>query len=258
MSKHLAQSKFSRSSAPRLLGTAAVTTTVLLASLLASASPARAATPTVDLGSAASYSVLGASTVTNTGGTVLGGDLGLTPGSSITGFPPGEVRGQTHISDAPAQAAHNDLQRAYRDAASRPSTRVVAGDIGGQTLVAGVYNSGSSVHISGVLTLDGQNNSDAVFIFQMGSTLITSGSSVVKLINGAKASNVFWAVGSSSTLGANSAMVGTIMALASDTVGAGVSVLGRVMAITAAVTLDNATFTVPVMASSSAVATCRS
>jgi hypothetical protein len=197
----------------------------------------------VGLGAAESFSVLGASTVTNTGPTNLGGDLGVSPGTAITGFPPGVLGGSRHSADAEAGAAHAALQAAYNDAAGRTVTEVVAGDLVGRTLNAGVYSSASSLGLSGTLTLDGQGDPDAVFVFQMGSTLTTASASQVKLVNGAQASHVFWQVGSSATLGTGSSIAGTIMALASITVTTGVSIQGRALALNGAVTLDSNTIT---------------
>ncbi len=177
--------------------------------------------------------MLGASTVTNTGPTNLGGDLGVSPGTAITGFPPGTLAGTTHSADVQAGAAHTDLQAAYNDAAGRTPTEAVAGDLVGRTLNAGVYSSASSLALSGTLTLDGQGDPEAVFIFQMGSTLTTASASNIKLINGAQASHVFWQVGSSATLGTGSSIAGTIMALASITVTTGVTIEGRALALTA-------------------------
>ena len=197
----------------------------------------------VELGAAGSFSVLGASTVTNTGPTNLGGDLGVSPGTAITGFPPGTLQGTTHSADAQAGAAHTDLQAAYNDAAGRTPTETVAGDLVGRTLNAGVYNSASSLALSGTLTLDAQGDPEAVFIFQMGSTLTTASASHVTLINGAQPSHVFWQVGSSATLGTGSSITGTIMALASITVTTGVTIQGHALALNGAVTLDTNTIT---------------
>jgi hypothetical protein len=221
----------------------ALTCILLLAGLLSTPSPAHASAGTVGLGAAESFSVLGASTVTNTGPTNLGGDLGVSPGTAITGFPPGTLAGTTHSADVQSGAAHTDLQAAYNDAAGRTPTETVAGDLVGRTLNAGVYSSASSLALSGTLTLDGQGNPDAVFIFQMGSTLTTATASNVKLINGAQASHVFWQVGSSATLGTTSSIAGTIMALASITVTTGVNIEGRALALNGAVTLDTNTIT---------------
>jgi hypothetical protein len=222
---------------------AALTSTLLLAGLLSTPSPAHAAGATVGLGTAGSFSVLGASTVTNTGPTNLGGDLGVSPGTAITGFPPGTLAGTTHSADMQSGAAHSDLQGAYNDAAGRTPAEAVAGDLVGRTLNAGVYSSASSLGLSGTLTLDGQGDPEAVFIFQMGSTLTTASASHVKLINGARASHVFWQVGSSATLGTGSSIAGTIMALASITVTTGVAIEGRALALNGAVTLDSNTIT---------------
>jgi hypothetical protein len=198
----------------------------------------RAAQTPVDLGAADSFSVLAGTTVTNTGATVIGLDLGLSPGSAVTGFPPGTVSGTVHAADAAAAQAQADLTAAYDDAAARTPSTTVAGDIGGQTLTPGVYNSTSSLGITGTLTLDGQGDPNAVFIIQMGSTLTTASASTVNLINGAQACNVFWQVGSSATLGTNSTLRGDILALTSITVTTGVRIIGRALARNGAVTLD--------------------
>lgn len=222
---------------------AALTCTLLLSGLLSTPSPAHASDARVELGAAGSFSVLGASTVSNTGPTNLGGDLGVSPGTAITGFPPGTLEGTTHSADIQAGAAHADLQTAYNDATGRTPTEIVAGDLVGRTLNAGVYKSASSLALSGTLTLDGQGDPEAVFIFQMGSTLTTASASHLTLINGAQASHVFWQVGSSATLGTGSSIAGTIMALASITVTTGVTIEGRTLALNGAVTLDTNTIT---------------
>ncbi len=178
--------------------------------LAAGSRPAAAAEARVTLGTTASFGVLAGSTVTNTGATVINGDLGLYPGTSITGFPPGIVGGTTHQTDAEAQQAQSDLVIAYNDAASR-GPGAAAGELGGRTLVDGVYT-GTTLSLTGTLTLDAQGDPNAVFIFQSASTLITASNSTVALINGAQACNVFWQVGSSATLGTNTTFVGTILA----------------------------------------------
>jgi hypothetical protein len=194
----------------------------------------------VDVAAASSFEVLAGSTITNTGATSVAGDIGLSPGSSVTGFgPPATFSGVIHIDDFVAANAQAALTAAYTDAQSRPGGTTLAGDIGGSTLTPGVYNSASSVAITGTLVLDAQGNPDAVWIFQIGSTLTTAVSnSDILLINGAQAQNVFWAVGSSATLNGGTNFVGTVMAQASITVGAGVNVNGRLLASTGAVTLD--------------------
>jgi Ice-binding-like len=220
---------------------AAVVSTVLLVGVLAV--PAGAAEAPVGLGTAGSYSVLGGQTVTNTGPSKLSGDLGVSPGTAITGFPPGTVGGAKHAGDAQAAKAQSDLTIAYNDAAGRALTASVAGDLVGKTLTAGVYKSTGPLALSGTVTLNGQGNPDAVFIFQVASTLITASASHVKVINGAQACHVFWQVGSSATLGTTSSFKGTIMALTSIAVQTGALVQGRALARNGAVTLDNDTFT---------------
>jgi Protein of unknown function (DUF3494). len=206
------------------------------------ASSARAAAP-VPLRTADSFAVLAGSAVSNTGPTVVNGDLGLSPGTSVTGFPPGTVHGTQHVTDAVAAQAQTDLTTAYNDAAGRAPTGTVSGDLGGRRLTSGVYRSASSLGLTGALTLDAQGNPNAVFIFQAGSTLTTASASSVNLVNGAQACNVFWQVGSSATLGTASTFRGNILALTSITVTTGARVDGRVLARNAAVTLDTNTIT---------------
>jgi len=208
--------------------------------------PAWAAQPPVGLGTATPFAVLAGTTVTNTGPSVISGDLGVSPGSAVTGFPPGVViNGTQHSADAVALQAQTDLTTAYNDAAGRTPVTVVSTDLGGQTLAPGVYQAASSMGLTGTVTLDGQGDPNAVFIFQMGSTLTTASNSTVSLINGAQACNVFWQVGSSATLGTATTFVGSILALTSATVLTGTTVAGRVLARNGAVTLDTNTITTP-------------
>ena len=203
-------------------------------------------TVSVKIGSAAAYSVLAASTVTNTGATTLPRSLGLYPGTSVTGFPPGVVgsQGSTDIANAAAQQAQDDLTGGFNDAAGRALTGTVPADLAGQVLRSGVYaaDGKGALSLGGTLVLDANGNTDAVFIFQTDSTLTTASSSVVQLINGAQACRVHWVVGSSATLGTGSQFVGTILAQASITVTTGASVRGRALARTGAVTLDSNAF----------------
>jgi len=184
------------------------------------------------------FSVLAGSTVTNTGSTVVSGDVGVSPGTAITGFPPGLAGGAIHKADGAAAQAQAALTAGYVDAAGRSGGASVAGDLVGQTLTAGVYKSTSSLALSGDVTLDAQGNPDAVFIFQISSTLTTGSGSHVVLVNGAKACNVFWQVGSSATLGTNSVFKGNILALTSITITTGANLEGRALARNGAVTLD--------------------
>jgi len=213
----------------------------LLSSLLMASSALGAAAP-VGLGPAASFSVLGGSTVTNTGPTTMLGDLGLSPGSSVTGAP--HVLGQTHVDDAVAIGAKNALTTAYNDAASRPSSSSAGTDLAGQTFLPGVRTASSSLLLSsGSVTLDAQGDPNAVFIFQIATTLITGSNTTVQLINGAQACNVFWQIGSSATLGTGTRFVGTVMAAATITAKTAATIHGRLLARTGAVNLDTNTIT---------------
>lgn len=211
-----------------------------------------AVVPTVALATAGNYSVLGGSTVTNTGPSTLGASLGVSPGSSIKGFPPGKVLapGTTDKTNAAAAQAQSDLTAAYVNAAGRPITATTKADLGNLKLGAGVYAGPShgALSLTGPLTLDGAGDPNSVFIFQTNSKLVTASSSTVTLINGARACNVFWQVGSSATLGTGSVFTGNILALTSITVNNSVTVHGRALARNGAVTLINDTFTKPVCA----------
>jgi len=207
-------------------------------------STADAAGPTpVGLGTAADFAVLAGSTVTNTGPSTVNGNLGVSPGTAVNGFPPGTVNGTIHAADAVAAQAQSDLTTAYNDAAGRTGAVTVSGDLGGRTLTPGVYNSASSLGLTGTLTLDAQGDGAAVFIFQAGSTLTTASASRVSLIGGASPCNVFWQVGSSATLGTNSAFTGTVLALTSITMTTGATADGRTLARNGATTLDTNTIT---------------
>src|SRR5216684_810602 len=192
------------------------------------------------LGSVQSFAVLGASTVTNAGPTVITGDLGVSPGTAVTGFPPGTVTGGTiHAGDAAATAAQAAAHAAYANLVAQPCGTNLTGKTlgtspGAVTLSPGVYCFDSSAQLTGTLTLNGSG----VYVFKMGTTLTTASNSSVVLAKGATAGNVFWQVGSSATLGTNTVFVGSILANISDTVTTGASVTGRVLALTGAVTLS--------------------
>ncbi|KAK4984757.1 hypothetical protein LTR66_008380 [Elasticomyces elasticus] len=179
----------------------------------------------VNLGTAAPFGVLAASAITNTGLTVVGGQLGIYPNgvTSITGFPPG-ISGTVHGADAVAKQAQADATTAYNAAMTLASTKALTGqDLGGMVLPPGVYTFSSSAGLTGILTLDAQGNPNAQWVFQIGSTITTASASSVVLINGANACNIFWQVGSSATLGTGTMFAGNIIALASITVTTGSS-----------------------------------
>lgn len=203
----------------------------------------------VDLGTAAQFSVLGGSTVTNTGPSLLNGDLGVSPGTSITGFPPGVTNGATHPNDAVAAQAESDTGIAYNALAGRASDSNLTGqDLAGLTLAPGVRTFDSSAGLNGTLTLDALGNPDAEFVFQIGSTLTTGSASKVLLVNGAQACHAFWQVGSSATLGTASDFTGSVVADQSISANTGASVQGRLLARNGAVTLDTNTISAPTCA----------
>ncbi len=194
------------------------------------------------LGSAEQFAVLGGSTVTNTGPTVITGSLGVWPGTALTGFPPGIVLdGSIHLGDAVAQQAQSDVTTAYNSLASMAPTADMTGtDLGGLTLIPGVYFFASSAFLTGTLTLDAQGDPDALFVFQMGSTLTTAPNSTVLTINSADACDVYWQVGSSATLDVDTAFQGNILALTSITLNTRATLIeGRALARNGAVTMDS-------------------
>jgi hypothetical protein len=197
----------------------------------------------INLGTAASFDVLGASTVTNTGNTVINGDLSVYPGLAITGFPPGIVNGATHAGDAVAQGAQADALTAYNVLAGlTPSANLTGMDLGGLTLLPGTYKFNSSALLTGMLTLNFEGLNNQNIVFQIGSTITTASASSVLVINPGHNDNVYWQVGSSATLGTTTSFYGTIIALTSDTLNTGATDnCGRVIALNAAVTLDDNT-----------------
>jgi LPXTG-motif cell wall-anchored protein len=207
-----------------------------------------AAQPTVNLGSTSNFAVLAGSGITNTGPTTVsgsaGGDLGSDPTPAFTGDTLVTTSGTKYTApSAVVTAAKTALVTAYDDAAGRTPATTVTADLGGQTLVGGVYNAAAAMALTGTLILDGQNDPDSVWVFQAGSTLTTAGSSVVQLINGAQPCHVFWQVGSSATFGTSSDFTGHVLALTSITATTGATFKGQLLARNGAVTLDTNTIT---------------
>lgn len=205
----------------------------------------------VNLGSASTFVVLAGSAISNTGATILNGDLGVSPSATVNGFPPGVVNGTMNAADAGAAQAKLDLTAAFLDAQGRSvGTQTLPGNLGGLTFAPGLYTNSTSVLISGSgpgndVTLDAQGDANAIFVFQMGSTLTTGPASQVILSGGAKAANVYWQVGTSATLDTTSVFKGTILAQTSITLKTGATLDGRALAQNGAVTLDSNTVTTP-------------
>ena len=200
------------------------------------------------LGSASTFAVLGGSTVTNTGGTTtIVGDVGLSPGSAVTGLPAGQpTGGSIHIADAAAVNAQSNLTTAYNDLAGRPcGTNMTSLDLGGRTLAAGVYCFTSTAGLTGALTFDGGGDPNALFIIQVATALTTASGSAVTLINGAQAGNVYWQVGSSATLGTGSSFKGNIVALASVTLATNATLVGRALARNGGVSMSSNAISLP-------------
>ncbi|HET6570999.1 MAG TPA: ice-binding family protein [Solirubrobacterales bacterium] len=223
---------------------------VLLAAALAFAAlPAFAEAAPVDLATASPFVVLGGSTVTNTGPSVLNGDLGVSPGTSLPGFgSPAVVNGAVHNNDAVAAQAQSDVTTAYNVAAGTPvlpANDLSGTDLGGLVLAPGAYRYTSSAQLTGALTLDANGDPNAQFVFEIASTLTTASASSVVLVNGASPCNVYWQVGSSATLGSTTAFAGNLIALTDVSLNDGAAVLGRVFARNGQVSLIDNVLTRP-------------
>jgi hypothetical protein len=207
---------------------------------------AAAETNKVDMASGSGFAVLAGAGITIAGpvnSTVITGDIGTFPTTTISGFENVVLNGTNYAGNVNTQNAKDDLTLAYNDAVGRSATQTYGAifDLGGLTLTSGIYNDPSSFVITGILTLDAANDPDAVWIFQAGSTLTTAGSSQILLINGAQAANIFWQVGSTATLGTYSDFAGSILAMSTITLTTGATVDGRVLSRNGSVILDNNT-----------------
>jgi hypothetical protein len=193
------------------------------------------------LGTAAGFGVLAGSTATNTGSTTIGGDLGVSPGTAVTGFPPGTVSGTIYTgTNGVAVNGQSDLTTAYTTLAGLPFNENLTGqDLGGLTLLPGVYHFDSSAQLTGTLTLNAEGSDNALWVFEIGSTLTTASSSVVQVINGGPDDGLFWQVGKSATLGTSTTFEGNILALTSITLDTNATIpCGRALAENGAVTMD--------------------
>jgi hypothetical protein len=220
--------------------TTTTTTTAGLTTTTTTADPTLCAT----FGRAAKFAVLGHTTVDNSRSTVIRGDLGLSPGTSVTGFPPGIVLGTQYITDTAAANAKTDAQAAFTALNALTSTGSLAADIGGTTITPGVYKANPTLAITGTVTLDGGGNPNAVFIFQIDSTFTPAVGAIVGLTNGAQPGNVYWVVGSSATLNTTSSIAGNIIAQTFVTMDTSAKLTGRAFALTGAVTMDENNVTV--------------
>jgi hypothetical protein len=214
---------------------------VIAAGCAFAAAPAVAAAAPINLATASPFVVLGGQAVTNVGPSVLNGALGVSPGTALSGFNAATVNGATHDNDAVAGQAQSDLTAAYVVAASEPVTTNLTGtDLGTLLpLAPGVYKFDSSAQLTGALTLDGQNDPNAQFVFQVGSDLTTASASSVNLIRGASPCRVFWQVTSSATLGTTTAFQGNILALTSISLNNAATVQGRLLARNGQISLIN-------------------
>jgi hypothetical protein len=205
----------------------------------------------VDLGTAQPFVVLGGQTATNTGTSVLNGDLGVSPGEALPGFNEAVLNGATHANDAVAAQAQLDLTTANEVAAGEPvlpANNLTDTNLGERTLTAGNYEYTSSAQLTGALILDAQGDPDAQFVFEITAELTTAPASSVLLVNGASPCNVYWQVGSSATLDTTTTFVGSLMALTSISLNNGASVNGRMLARNGQVSLDDNVLTRPLCA----------
>ena len=202
------------------------------------------AATTISLGSAGSYGVLAGAGISNSGTTTIIGDQGSSPSSAYFGFNKVTVTGATHLGDTAAATAQVDAKDSYRNLGLQSSTQLIVGDLGGQVLTPGVYTTGESIGMTGKLTLDAKGDPNAIFIFKAGSTLTTSSASSMSMINGGSQCNVYWLVGSSATLGANSTFLGTVLASSNIAAGSGATIFGRLLALNGTAGLNNNLITV--------------
>jgi len=212
--------------------------------LVALPGSAQAAAIPVPLGTADSFVVLAGTTITNTGATTVNGDMGLTPGTSVTGMPPLVLNGASHVADTVALAAQADLKTAFDNAAGQTPAAAIPSELGGTKLASGIYSSGVFT-ITNTVTLDAGNDPNAIFVFQSAATLNAAAGSHVALINGASPCNVFWLVRSSATLNTTADFSGNVLALTDISLFTGATVQGRLLARNGAVTLDANTITKP-------------
>jgi hypothetical protein len=227
---------------------------IALALVFAFAIPAAAQAAPVNLATVNPFVVLGGTTVTNTKASVLNGDLGVAPGTALTGFDVAVVHGATHANDGVAKTAQADLTTAYNVAAEQPvsgGNNLSNTDLGERTLTPGAYGFTSSAQLTGALTLDAKGDPDAQFVFEIAEGLTTAPASSVVLVNGASPCNVFWQVGSSATLDTTTAFQGNLMALTSISLNNGASVIGRVLARNGQVSLIDNVLTRPLCATGS-------
>ena len=201
--------------------------------------------PSVSLGSASTYAILATSSVDNSSGSSFEGDIGVSPGTTVTGFPAGRLTGTIHGGDEAAAGAQIDLAAADKDAAARTASAFIAGDLAGRTLTSGVYKSAAALAISTTLTLDGQGNPNAIFIIQVDAAFNTAAGSRVLLVNGARASQVFWQVTGAVSLGAASAFTGTIIGRAAISIGMKASFVGRALTTNGAVSVKKVSSSLP-------------